>query len=111
EQPFRVLIGVLEAVRALAHRPRVIVHASPPLQRPQSLYPFLPMIDYLVGSAEDLDSLASHTGPTVGDTAQRLRVAGVRGVCTLEHFGCTVHSDDGDFDIPPFPSMLGRSPG
>ncbi|WP_216901010.1 PfkB family carbohydrate kinase [Nocardia alni] len=111
EQPVRVLTGLLDVVRTLRHPPQLIVHASPTLPRPQSLYPYLPMIDYLIGSTTDLDALVSNTGSPVGDTAQRLRVAGVRGVCTLKGFGCTVHSDHGDFDIPPFPSMLTRSPG
>jgi ribokinase len=111
EQPVTVLAQVLAHVRDLPRRPRLIVHASPPLHNPQLLYPYLRIVDYLVGTAAELDALVPRPESAIGDTTQRLRIAGAGAVCTLGNCESTVRSDDGDFDIPPFPTVLAGSPG
>ncbi|MQY22198.1 PfkB family carbohydrate kinase [Nocardia macrotermitis] len=106
EQPVPILEHVLATLGALEHPPTLIVHAAPPVTRPERLYPHLRVVDYLIGSGEELRRL---TGADAA--AWQLRMHGVRTVCTLEDFGCSVRSDHLDVEIPPFPTLLTGSPG
>lgn len=106
EQPVPILEHVLATIGALDHRPTLIVHAAPPVTRPERLYPHLRVVDYLIGTGEELRRL---TGTT--EAAWQLRMHGVDTVCTIDDFGCAVRSDRLSLDIPPFPALLNGSPG
>ncbi|WP_067669399.1 PfkB family carbohydrate kinase [Nocardia miyunensis] len=106
EQPVPILEHVLATVGALEPRPTLIVHAAPPVSRPERLYPHLRVVDFLIGSGEELRLL---TGST--EAAWQLRMHGVQTVCTIDDFGCSVRSDRLSVDIPPFPALLTGSPG
>ncbi|WP_040822449.1 PfkB family carbohydrate kinase [Nocardia jiangxiensis] len=106
EQPVPILEHVLATVGALEPRPTLIVHAAPPVTRPERLYPHLRVVDYLIGSSDELRML---TG--TAEAAWQLRMHGVETVCSIDDFGCSVRSDRLNVDIPPFPALLTGSPG
>ncbi|MGF6888102.1 ribokinase [Nocardia sp. GAS34] len=109
EQPVSILEHVLATLGGLAHRPIVMVHAAPPVTRPQRLYPHLRSVDYLIGSTEELRQLTTLHGEE--DPVPQLRLLGVQTVCAIDDFGCSVRSDTIDLDVPPFPALLTGSPG
>ncbi|WP_040796581.1 carbohydrate kinase family protein [Nocardia higoensis] len=111
EHPTSVLEHVLRTVRA-APRPRLFVHAAPPVLVPQYYYEFFDRIDYLVGSRRELAQLLSpatdfagqgYDDPAVFDAEviSRLRALGVGCVCVIEHFRCHVRSTQVRLDIGP----------
>ncbi|WP_067893937.1 PfkB family carbohydrate kinase [Nocardia vaccinii] len=106
EQPVPILEHVLATLGALEPRPTLIVHAAPPVTRPERLYPHLRVVDYLIGTSDELSRL---TGTI--EAAWQLRMHGVQTVCTIDDFGCSVRSDRLTVDIPPFPTLLTGSPG
>ncbi len=109
EQPAQVLAKVLEFVGELKKRPIVIAYASPPLIDPQALYPRLGEVDYLVGTEADLNKLLLDSQPK--DAAQYLQMWGVRTVCTIQEFGCTVRTKHKSLKIPAYPSPFRGVPG
>ncbi|MCX4092893.1 PfkB family carbohydrate kinase [Nocardia sp. alder85J] len=111
EQPEPVLAWVLAHVHTLPSRPTVIVHASPRLKDPQTLYPFLHTVDYLIGTAAELGSLLLGSGSTTMDPAQWLQVMGARTVCTIREFGCAVRTRDESYDVAPYPAVFRSKPG
>ncbi|WP_067856741.1 carbohydrate kinase family protein [Nocardia shimofusensis] len=111
EHPTSVLEHVLRTVRA-APRPRLFVHAAPPVPAPQYYYEFFDRIDYLIGSRCELARLLSpgvdftgegYDDPGVFDAQviARLRALGVGCVCVIEHFHCQVRSARVRLDIAP----------
>jgi ribokinase len=108
-------VNVIEEVMAMMRpdsQPVLVVDPTPPTDRPQLLYKHLGVVDYLVGGRWELERMlgdVSHTQAT--DVVRRLRSLGVRSVCVLEDFGCTVRSDGVDVEILPFPVALEGSPG
>ena len=106
EQPVPILEQVLATLGALESRPTLIVHAAPPVTRPERLYPHLRVVDYLIGTSDELSRL---TG--TAEAAWQLRMHGVQTVCTIDDFGCSVRSDRLTVDISPFPTLLTGSPG
>ncbi|WP_378729793.1 PfkB family carbohydrate kinase [Nocardia brasiliensis] len=112
EQPSAVIEQVMAAVRRLDSRPLLMVHPAPKVDLPQYLYQYLGVVDYLAGTSADLAAMVPevHAGSTA-DNAQRLRALGVRSVCAIEDFQCTVWSDQVNVAIPPFPAALEDSPG
>lgn len=112
EHPRPVIEQVLATVRRMARRPLLVVHPSPAVDLPQYLYRHLDVVDYLAGTSADLAAMVPEANSTsVADTAQRLRTLGVRSVCAVEDFRCTVWSDRVNAEIPPFPAALEDSPG
>ncbi|MFC9434202.1 carbohydrate kinase family protein [Nocardia sp. NPDC057030] len=112
EQPRPVIEQVLATVRRTAGRPLLVVHPSPSVDLPQYLYQYLDVVDYLAGTSADLAAMVPEANSTsVADTARRLRTLGVRSVCAVEDFRCTVWSDRVNAEIPPFPAALEDSPG
>lgn len=111
EHPTSVLEHVLRTVRGAA-RPRLFLHAAPPVPAPQYFYEFFDRIDYLVGSRRELARLLSpcvdFTGEGYDDPAvfdaqviTRLRALGVGCVCVVEHFHCHVRSALVRLDLAP----------
>jgi ribokinase len=109
EQPVPILEHVLATLGALARRPTVIVHAAPPVTRPQRLYQHLRTVDYLIGSTEELRQLTATHGEA--DPVRQLRLLGVQTVCAIDDFACSVRSDTVNMDVPPFPALLTGTPG
>lgn len=111
EHPTSVLEHILRTVRA-APRPRLFVHAAPPVPAPQYYYEFFDRIDYLIGSRRELARLLApgvdFTGEGYDDpdvfeaqVIARLRALGVGCVCVIEHFHCHVRSACVRLDIAP----------
>ncbi|MEU4837105.1 carbohydrate kinase family protein [Nocardia testacea] len=102
EPPLPVIEQVLTAVQALPDRPTLLLAAAE-IDSPQILYRYLSVVDYLIGSTKELDSMvpeiAARSGPHI---AQQLQMLGARTVCVVEDFGCTVRSDRVALDIPRF---------
>ncbi|WP_194818774.1 PfkB family carbohydrate kinase [Nocardia sp. XZ_19_385] len=112
EQPMVVLEQVLTILRELKSPPVVVLHPSPQIETPQYLYRFLGSVDYLIGSPQQLARMLPEVELHAGtDPAQRLRALGVRAVCEIADFGCTVHSEAVSTEITPFPAALQDSPG
>ncbi|HLS79154.1 MAG TPA: PfkB family carbohydrate kinase [Nocardia sp.] len=111
EHSTSVLEHVLRTLRD-APRPRLFVHAGPPVPAPQYFYEFFDRIDYLVGSRRELAVLlapgADFTGEGYDDqevfdaeVIARLRALGVGCVCVVEHFRCLVRSARVRLDLGP----------
>lgn len=112
EQPTGVIEQIMADLRGLRSRPLVVVHPAPPLDRPQYLYQYLGVVDYLVGGDKDLDALAMVSEGATGETtATLLRALGVRAVCALQDFRCAVWSDEVSDRFHPFPTALEHSVG
>ncbi|WP_338758937.1 PfkB family carbohydrate kinase [Nocardia vulneris] len=112
EQPSPVLERVLSLVQRLSPRPLLVVHPAPSIGVPQYLYQYLGAVDYLAGTSKDLAAMVPDgAGASPAATAQRLRALGVRSVCAIEDFRCTVWSDRVSTRIPPFPAAMADSPG
>ncbi|MEU7143758.1 PfkB family carbohydrate kinase [Nocardia sp. NPDC046473] len=112
EQPRPIIEQVMSAVRRMDDRPLLVVHPAPPVDLPQYLYQHLDVVDCLVGTSTDLAAMVPGTNTiSAADTALRLRALGVRSVCAVEEFHCTVWSDRVNAEIPPFPAALEDSPG
>ncbi|WP_244467481.1 carbohydrate kinase family protein [Nocardia vulneris] len=112
EQPSPVLERVLSLVQRLSPRPLLVVHPAPSIGVPQYLYQYLGAVDYLAGTSKDLAAMVPDgAGASPAATAQRLRALGVRSVCAIEDFHCTVWSDRVSTRIPPFPAAMADSPG
>ncbi|MEV5839155.1 PfkB family carbohydrate kinase [Nocardia sp. NPDC052112] len=118
--PAAVLEAVLSILPTTADRPRVLVHPAPPLDPPEGsrrLRAYFDKIDYLIGTPWHLDRLMLDDPAVAGESganiAQRAcATLGVRCVCAVEHFACTVRSDDLRLDIPASPLVvLDDSPG
>ncbi|WP_228000534.1 PfkB family carbohydrate kinase [Nocardia australiensis] len=112
EHAVGVVEQVLEMVSALRPKPRLIVCPTPNLPVPQDLYRYLHMVDYLVGSAEELAKMIPDvTTASSEDVAGRLRGLGVRAVCTVGGFRCEMRSDYLSADITHYPRALKNAPG
>jgi ribokinase len=112
---FEHAVDVIEEVMATMRPdapPLLVVDPTPPIDRPQLLYKHLGAVDYLVGGRWELERMMGDVnhGPDT-DVVRRLRSLGVRSVCVLEDFGCTVRSDGVDVEILPYPVALEGSPG
>ncbi|AFU02173.1 hypothetical protein AW168_24340 [Nocardia brasiliensis] len=112
EQPSPVLERVMSLVQRLSPRPLLVVHPAPSIGVPQYLYQYLGAVDYLAGTSKDLAAMVPDgAAASPAATAQRLRALGVRSVCAIEDFRCTVWSDRVSTQIPPFPAAMADSPG
>ncbi|MFD3704355.1 PfkB family carbohydrate kinase [Nocardia sp. NPDC058658] len=112
EQPPAVIEQVLSLVSQMEPKPPVIVCPTPTLAVPQSLYQYLSVVDYLVGSAADLTALLPDVvTDSADDIARLLRGLGVGAVCTVEGFRCAVASDTVETVIDHFPQVLKASVG
>ncbi|MGY0499128.1 PfkB family carbohydrate kinase [Nocardia sp. FBN12] len=112
EQPPSVIEQVLSAVSRMRPKPPVIVCPTPAMPVPQSLYQHLGAVDYLVGSAADLDALLPDVpAESTDDVARLLRGLGVGTVCMVENFRCVVNSDTVAAVIDHFPQVLKASVG
>ncbi|MEV4237693.1 MULTISPECIES: PfkB family carbohydrate kinase [unclassified Nocardia] len=112
EQPIDVVERTMAAIRALNPRPLLLVNATPAVESPQYLYGYLDTVDYLVGTTGELAKMLP--GEDIGSAeniAQRLRMLGVRAVCVIDGFHCTVRSDAVNTRIADFPVALADSPG
>ncbi|MGW0246312.1 carbohydrate kinase family protein [Nocardia goodfellowii] len=112
DQPMVELERVLTILRELESPPVVVMQPSPRIDSPQHLYRFLRSVDYLVGTRRQLARMLPEVAESAsGDPARRLRSLGVRAVCEISDFGCTVDSEPVRTRIPPFPAALRDSPG
>ncbi|BDT87211.1 hypothetical protein GV791_24360 [Nocardia cyriacigeorgica] len=112
EQPLPVIEQVMARVRRMRPRPLLMVHPAPPVDAPQHLYQHLGAVDYLMGATWELDEMVPEVKATSGDhIARHLRALGVRTVCVIDDFACTVRSEDLDLDVGRFPAALSDSPG
>ncbi|NEW45620.1 PfkB family carbohydrate kinase [Nocardia cyriacigeorgica] len=112
EQPLPVIEQVMSRVRRMQPRPLLMVHPAPPVDAPQHLYQHLGAVDYLMGATWELDEMVPEVKATSGDhIARHLRALGVRTVCVIDDFACTVRSEDVDIDVGRFPAALSDSPG
>lgn len=100
EPPLPVIEQVLATTQALPERPTTLVAAAQ-TQNPQSLYRYLPAVDYVIGSTTELDSMVPEVpAQSAPHIAEQLQMLGARAVCVVEDFGCTVRSDRLALDIP-----------
>ncbi|MGV9818606.1 PfkB family carbohydrate kinase [Nocardia xishanensis] len=103
EHPKGVAEQVLAMVRGMRPRPQVILCPSPSPTVPQDLYQYLEVVDYLVGSPSELEAMLPVVSTdSAGGSAQRLRGLGVRAVCAIDKFGCSVLSERSKFDVSRF---------
>lgn len=120
ESPLPVVERAFSVLRAVPRPPLVVLHAAPPPDQPARLYQYLDGVDFLIGSAWELDRLVPGQGrpadapPRDLDTevAPRLLALGVRTVCAIEGFTCRVRGRYGDVDVPrPWLATLEDAPG
>ncbi|MFD0360070.1 carbohydrate kinase family protein [Nocardia sp. GCM10030253] len=112
EHPTSIIGQVLAMVQSMRPKPRLIVCPTPSLRVPQDLYRYLDAVDYLVGSADELEKMIpAVTAASSEDVAQRLRGLGVGAVCTVGEFRCAMRSDDLNVDVTHFPRALNNAPG
>lgn len=112
EHPKGIAEQVLAMVRGMRPRPKVILCPSPSPAVPQDLYPYLDIVDYLVGSPSELNAmLPVVTTASTAKSAQILRGLGVRTVCAIEKFSCSVFSEPLELEVGHFEGALKKSPG
>lgn len=85
------------ALRTVAEsdpKPLLLVQPAPRMDAPQQLYQYLPYVDYLVGSEQDLRDLLGPTDAPLrfNEIAGRLFNAGVRVICAVENLTCRVRA-------------------
>ncbi|WP_280422824.1 carbohydrate kinase family protein [Nocardia carnea] len=102
EPPLPVIERVLTTLQNLPKRPTLLLTAAA-VETPQVLYRYLSIVDYLIGSTQELDSMVPEIPAQSGaHIAQQLQMLGTPVVCVVEDFGCTVRSDRLALDIPRF---------
>ncbi|MCP2296858.1 ribokinase [Nocardia amikacinitolerans] len=112
EHPRGIAEQVLAMVRGMRPRPKVIVCPSPSPAVPQDLYQYLDVVDFLVGSPSELQAMLPVVSTaSTADSAQILRGLGVRAVCAIEGFRCSLLSERLNLDVGQFHGALKNSPG
>ncbi|WP_067834230.1 PfkB family carbohydrate kinase [Nocardia lijiangensis] len=112
EHPRGVAEQVLAMVRGMRPRPQVIVCPSPSPAVPQDLYQYLEVVDYLVGSPSELRAMLPVVSTdSTEESAKILRGLGVRAVCAIDGFRCSVRSERLKLDVGRFQGALKNSAG
>ncbi|WP_218720246.1 MULTISPECIES: PfkB family carbohydrate kinase [Nocardia] len=112
EPPTAIIEQVLSVVAQIHPKPPVIVCPTPSMAVPQSLYQYLGVVDYLVGTAGQLAAMLPDVpAESADDIARLLRGLGVGTVCTVENFRCAVSSDTVETVVDHFPQVLKASVG
>ncbi|MFQ6396351.1 PfkB family carbohydrate kinase [Nocardia sp. KC 131] len=112
EHPIGIITQVLAMVQNMRPKPRLIVCPTPNLPVPQDLYRYFDAVDYLVGSADELEKMIPDVASASSeDVARRLLGLGVGAVCTVGEFRCAMRSDRLDIDVTHYLPALKNAPG